>query len=112
LVSAERKAAHDPFWVRLTEEDRARLDGRLAAEGYGRWRIHEALRKLGLSKEELYQRVREGEVIVYRARVGDHWEWRVSPADHEQQALPPPQHPSAPIGLMREGELGQSTSEA
>jgi hypothetical protein len=40
---------------------------------------------LGLSEEELYQRLRDGALIAYRAHVGDHWEWRVDPADQTQQ---------------------------
>jgi DNA invertase Pin-like site-specific DNA recombinase len=102
FVSAERKAAHDPFWVRLTEEDRARLDGRLAAEGQGRWRLREAQRVFGLSKEELYQRIRAEEMMVYRARVGDHWEWRVSPAHQAQHALPQPHYSSKAIAIEAE----------
>jgi len=69
-----------PLWVRLTGEDRARLDGTLAAQGLGRWRLREARRELGLSTEQLWERARGGELVAYRARVADHWEWRVSPA--------------------------------
>jgi hypothetical protein len=83
FVQAEQKAALDPRWVRLSAQDLARLDGTLAAQGYGRWRIREAQRALDLSAEELYRRVREGRLIAYRAKVGAHWEWRVSPADGE-----------------------------
>ena len=69
-----------PLWVRLGEQDRARLDGSLAAQGYGRWRLDEARRALQLSKGQLWERARRGELVAYRARVGEHWEWRVSPA--------------------------------
>jgi DNA invertase Pin-like site-specific DNA recombinase len=85
FLHAEQKAALDPRWVRLTAEDLARLDGTLAARGHGRWRLREAQRALGLSEDDLYRRLREGELIAYRARVGEHWEWRVSPADRRSQ---------------------------
>jgi DNA invertase Pin-like site-specific DNA recombinase len=85
FLSAERKGPHDPFWVRWTEGDRARLDGRRAAEGHDGWRLREAQRALGLSKEELYQRVRRGELVAYRAHVGDHWEWQLCLACQAQQ---------------------------
>jgi DNA invertase Pin-like site-specific DNA recombinase len=85
FLYAEQKAAFDPRWIRLTEEDLARLDGTLAAEGCGRWRLREAQRVLDMSEEELYQRVHDGELIAYRAHVGDHWEWRVDPTDQTQQ---------------------------
>jgi len=84
LLAAEHKAALDPWWVRLTAEDLARLDGTLAATGCGRWRLRDAQRELGLCNEELAQRLRKGKLIAYRGWVGEHWEWRVSPADHQQ----------------------------
>jgi hypothetical protein len=90
FLAVQQKAALDPRWIRLTAEDLARLDGTLAATGRGRWRLREAQRALGLSDEELDQRLREGDLIAYRARAGEHWEWRVSPVDH-QHSVPPPQ---------------------
>jgi DNA invertase Pin-like site-specific DNA recombinase len=98
FLDAEQKAALDPRWIRLTEEDRARLDGTRAAQGYGRWRLREAQRVLGLSEEELYQRVRDGELIAYRAHIGDHWEWRVDPTDHTRQT------PLQPIAIEAASE--------
>jgi DNA invertase Pin-like site-specific DNA recombinase len=91
FLCAEQKAPSDPRWIRLTEEDRARLDGTRAAQGYGRWRLREAQRVLGVGEEELYERLRAGELIAYRARIGDHWEWRVDPAalSSHGEALPP-----------------------
>jgi hypothetical protein len=89
FLAAEQKAARDPRWVRLTAEDLGRLDGTLAATGRGCWRLRDAQRELGLSEEELYRRVREGEVVAYRAHAGEHWEWRVRPADHQQPGLTP-----------------------
>jgi DNA invertase Pin-like site-specific DNA recombinase len=86
FLDAEQKATLDPRWIRLTADDLARADGTLAALGYGRWRLREAERALGLSEEALYQQLRDGTLIAYRARIGDHWEWRVSCAD--DQPLP------------------------
>jgi len=77
-----------PRWIRLTEEDLARVDGTLAAQGYGRWRLREAQRVLSLSEEELYQQVRQKTLLAYRTRINDHWEWRVSPAAGSGAATP------------------------
>lgn len=84
FLAAEQKAARDPRWIRLTAEEVARLDGTLAAAGYGRWRLREAQRVLGLSAAALYQRLQAGELKAYRARIADHWEWRVGLAAAEQ----------------------------
>jgi hypothetical protein len=59
----------------------ARLDGTLAAEGHGRWRLPEARRLLGVTDERLCEQARRGDVVASGARVADHWEWRLSPAD-------------------------------
>jgi hypothetical protein len=88
FLVAEQLTSLGPRWIRLTDEDRARLDGTLAAQGYGQWRLREARRVLGLSQEELSQRLRDGRMIAYRAHVGDHWEWRVDLADQTQQEAP------------------------
>jgi len=88
FLHAEQKAALDPRWIRLTDEDQARLDGTRAAQGYGRWRLREAQRVFGLNEEELYQRMRDGDLIAYRAHIGDHWEWCVDPADQAPHDVP------------------------
>ena len=81
LVHAEQRSPGAPLWIRLTPEDVARLDGTLAAQGHGRWRLPEARRALGVTPAQLWDKARRGEVVAYRARVADHWEWRVSPAE-------------------------------
>ena len=80
FLHAEQQGPGSPLWVRLTAEDRARLDGTLAAQGYGQWRLREAQQVLSLSRDQLYEAARRGDLIAYRARVGRHWEWRLSPA--------------------------------
>ena len=98
LLGAEQKAALDPRRIRLTAADRERLDGTLAAQGYGCWRMREARRRLGLSG--LYQDIRDGKLIAYRARAGEHWEWRVSP--NNQQTPGPPTRPISVHAQVRE----------
>jgi hypothetical protein len=92
FLYAEQRGPGAPLWVRLTPEDLARLDGSLAAQGHGRWRLPEARRVLGVTQGQLWELARRGEVIAYRARVAAHWEWRVSPADGGD--------PTSPAALM------------
>jgi len=80
FLYAEQRGPGAPLWVRLTPEDVARLDGTLAAQGHGRWRLQEARRLLGVTRGQLGELARRDQLIAYRARVADHWEWRVSPA--------------------------------
>jgi DNA invertase Pin-like site-specific DNA recombinase len=81
FLHAVQQGPGSPLWVRLTAEDRARLDGTLAAQGYGQWRLREAQRVLDLSRDQIYAAARRSDLIAYRARVGGHWEWRLSPAE-------------------------------
>jgi len=78
FLRVEQHGAGSPVWMRLTAAEIARLDGTLAAAGYGQWRLCEAERILGVTKEEIWEKARRGEMIAYRARVAGHWEWRVS----------------------------------
>jgi len=99
FLSADQKAALAPRWIRLTDEDRARLDGTRAAHGYGQWRLREAQQVLGPNQEEVYQRVWAGELIAYRAHIGDHWEWRVDLADQTPHSVP-----LQPVGVQTVSE--------
>lgn len=90
FLQTEQRGAGSPLWVRLTPEDIARLDGTLAAQGYGRWRVGEACQALGLTQEQLWEHARAGVVIAYRARVAQHWEWRVSLADDAVRSIAMP----------------------
>jgi hypothetical protein len=99
FLHAEQKAPLDPRWIRLTEEELARLDGTRAAQGYGRWRLREARRVFGLSEDELHQRLRDGALIAYRAHIGNHWEWRVDTADQIPQ-----KRANQPVGLQAASE--------
>jgi DNA invertase Pin-like site-specific DNA recombinase len=88
FLHAEQRGPGAPLWVRLTPWDVARLDGSLAAQGHGRWRLPEARRLLGVTDEELREQARRGALIAYRARVADHWEWHLSPVSPAEGASP------------------------
>jgi hypothetical protein len=88
FVQTEQRGPGSPLWLRLTEEDFARLDGTAGAQGQGRWTLRQALRVLGLSREEIWEHARRGEFVAYRVHVGDHWEWRLSPIDDQLNPAP------------------------
>lgn len=87
FLQLEQRGVGSPLWVRLTAEEIGRLDGTLAARGYGQWRVREAQRVLGVSKQQLWEKARHGEIVAYRAHVNDHWEWRVSLAERAQPSV-------------------------
>jgi DNA invertase Pin-like site-specific DNA recombinase len=88
FLHGEQRQADAPVWVRLTADDVARIDGTLAAQGCGQWRLRQAQAILGLTEEELWEKARREELIAYRARVADHWEWRISPAESDRGPTP------------------------
>jgi hypothetical protein len=83
LLQLEQSRPGSPLWVRLTEQELARLDGSLAAQGAGQWTPREAERAWGLSRAALWERVRQGAIIGYRMRIGRRWQWRLSRQDDE-----------------------------
>jgi hypothetical protein len=70
LLHVEQSRPGSPLWVRLTEQELARLDGTLARQGAGQWTSREAERAWGLSRAAFWERVRRGEIIGYRMRIG------------------------------------------
>ena len=89
FLDGEQRGAGSPVWVRLTAEDIARLDGTLAARGYGQWRLREAQRVLAMTKAQLWEKARRHELLAYRARVADDWEWRLSLAQDDHRSAAP-----------------------
>lgn len=104
FIQAEHKGPTDPLWIRLDDWDQARLDGTLAARGYGQWRVAEARQALGGTRDEVLRRARAGELIAYRAKVDTHWEWRLSPSggrgSDRGSGGPLPQHALAPAVMQ------------
>ena len=58
LLHVEQSRPGSPLWVRLTEQELARLDGTLARQGAGQWTSREAERAWGLSRAAFWERVR------------------------------------------------------
>jgi hypothetical protein len=88
LLHLEHSRPGSPLWVRLTDQELARLDGTLARQGAGQWSPREAEDALGLSRAALWERARQGELIGYRMRIGQRWQWRLSRAGDELTGSP------------------------
>jgi hypothetical protein len=76
-LASEQRTRQSYCWVRLTDADLARLDGRHD------WRrfptVRQVMRERGWSRAEAWAHVRAGEYLAYRHRTstGQHWEWRL-----------------------------------
>jgi hypothetical protein len=74
VLTGEQRAAGSDRWVRLSEQDLARLSGQLPCADF--LSIRDLMRHHQCSSEEVWQFVRRGDYVPYRRRAGHRWEWR------------------------------------
>lgn len=74
LVS-EQRMRMSYRWVRLTDVDVARLDGKHDWSQFPT--VRQVMRQQGWSREAVWDAVRAGRYIAYRHPAGAHWEWRL-----------------------------------
>jgi len=75
VLESEQRAPGSYRWVRLTEHDRDRLDGRHD------WRqfptVRQVMREYGCTRETVWAWVQAGRYVAYRQGTGQRWEWRL-----------------------------------
>jgi DNA invertase Pin-like site-specific DNA recombinase len=81
VLSCEQRTALSYRWIHLSEDDRARLDGKQDWSCFPS--VREVMQAYGYSREEIWSKVRAGEYVAYRHAAGLRWEWRL------QQLKPP-----------------------
>ena len=79
VLTGDQRAAGSDRWVRLTEQEAARLSGQLPCTDF--LSIRDLMRLHQCSAEEVWQYVRRGTYLPYRRRTGHRWEWRFCPQD-------------------------------
>ncbi len=79
VLEHDQRRSASRVWVRLTEGDRARLDGssRLAPQLPS---FAEVMRAEHLSRDALWDRVRRGEYRAFRVPHGRAWQWHLQPS--------------------------------
>ena len=78
VLASEQRVSQSYRWVRLTETDIDRLDGK---HDWSRFpTVRQVMRERGLSREEVWNLIRAGACVACRQRVGQSWEWRLRPA--------------------------------
>jgi DNA invertase Pin-like site-specific DNA recombinase len=87
LVSDQRVAA-SKLWVRVSGVDISRLNG--SAECGNLLTITDIMTQRQLTRDEVWNLVRAGHYIAYRARRGQSWEWRLQCAKTSDQPACPP----------------------
>src|SRR5581483_6900507 len=74
-LESEQRIRMSYRWVRLTEADIARLDGKHNWSQFPT--VREVMQEQGLSREAVWDAVRSGGYIAYRHPAGARWEWRL-----------------------------------
>lgn len=81
VLSSEQRTPGSYRWVRLTDEDVARLDGQRDWSGW--LTVRQVMRHTGLSRQAVWDEVRRGAFVAYRHRTPQSWEWRLRAAGNE-----------------------------
>jgi DNA invertase Pin-like site-specific DNA recombinase len=80
VLECDQRCACSKLWVRLTETDITRLDG--SADVAGLPTLTEVMDTAGLTRDEVWGRVRQGDYVAYRTPRGrEQWEWRLRRTD-------------------------------
>jgi DNA invertase Pin-like site-specific DNA recombinase len=80
VLANDQRTPGSKIWVRLAEDDVARLGG--DADVTGLPTVSEVAAQTCATRAAVWQRVRDGEFVAYRSMRGqDQWEWRLQPAD-------------------------------
>jgi DNA invertase Pin-like site-specific DNA recombinase len=72
----DQRVPASKVWVRLTEEDLARLTG-TSPEATGLPSFKSIMAQIGISQTDLWQQVAQGRYLPYRVRQGQTWQWRL-----------------------------------
>lgn len=80
VLWAQHAPGRNPYWVRVTSEDLARLTADTPEPGYVSLRV--AVQRLGLTEAQLWAAVQTGQRGIRRLRQGQHWEWQIELSAH------------------------------
>jgi hypothetical protein len=76
VLDHDQHRSSSKVWVRLSEDDLARLDGS-SALGPDLPSLGQVMHREGFSRDALWDRVRQGEYRAFRVAHGQGWEWRL-----------------------------------
>jgi hypothetical protein len=79
VLSGDQRGAGSALWVRLTDQEAARLSSQVACADF--FSIRDLMGRHQCSAEEVWQYVRRGDYLPDRRRAGHRWEWRFGPQD-------------------------------
>ena len=94
VLFAQQMPGRNPYWLRVSPEDIARLTAQSSEPGFER--LRSATKTLRLTEAQLWEEVRIGQRAIRRMWRDQHWEWQVAVSvpeiqdDHQNQLLSTP----------------------
>jgi DNA invertase Pin-like site-specific DNA recombinase len=76
ILQGHQRKPNSSLWVRLSQEDRRRLDGSTLPRP-GLVTVREAANGLGTTVEQVWAEVHAGRLLPYRLRINNRWSWCV-----------------------------------
>ena len=89
VLSHDQRMPASKVWVRLNEEDVARLTG-TTADAVSLPTFGSVKAQAGLTQHEIWQQVLAGRYLPYRVRRGQTWQWHLKKACPTDTPKPPP----------------------
>ncbi|MBI5029773.1 MAG: recombinase family protein [Chloroflexi bacterium] len=83
ILFAQQMPGKNPYWLRVSPDDMARLTAQSPEPGFERLRA--ATKTLGRTEAQLWEEVRAGRRAIRRMRREQHWEWQVDVSAAENQ---------------------------
>jgi len=75
VLTSDQRTTLSKRWVRLSEADVIRLDGRHDWHRFSA--VNRVMSNEHWNREQVWESVRDGICVAYRHRAGQHWEWRL-----------------------------------
>lgn len=81
VLKFDQRVPNSKVWVRVTQGDIARLNGRANCQHLPT--INEIMQAQTLSRDEVWALVRAGHYLAYRLAIGKGWEWRLEKVEQK-----------------------------
>ncbi|MDX1521324.1 MAG: recombinase zinc beta ribbon domain-containing protein, partial [Anaerolineae bacterium] len=78
VLHSDQRVRISKRWVRVDDHDLTRLDGSLQCDHLPTFL--EIMKQHQLTRDEIWDLVREGHYIAYRVKLGKNWQWRLEAA--------------------------------
>jgi DNA invertase Pin-like site-specific DNA recombinase len=106
VLFAQHMPGKNPYWLRVSPAEIARLTAQFSEPGFERLRA--ATKTLGLTEAQLWEEVRAGRRAIRRMRRDQHWEWQIAVSVPEIRDDRPITFGSSRLGYFVSRPIGEA----